>query len=185
MSTQNCRQVLRLSAPVHVVKRTGAAMKCTKMKHERAKRAIVLFFILKYATLWRSWVPCFGVESRFLLFKFMKLARTYYPMPRFSIKGPWNLFKSSTSEEKPESPCWTRQVRRCRRNITRGLLSVNRRRKKFHPCNDIAANRFTFNTSSRKDGSWMIFRGSFKTPHAVSEVRIEAELLLFLPILSS
>lgn len=103
MSTQNCRQVLALSAPVQVVKRTGAAMKCTKMKHERAKLAIVLFFILKCATLWRSWVPCFGVESRFLLFKFMKLARTYYPMPCFSIKGPWNLFKSSTSEEKPES----------------------------------------------------------------------------------
>ena len=147
---------------------------------------IVLFFILKYATFWRSWVPWFGVESRFLLFKFIKLARLYYPMPPcFSIKAPWNLFESSTSEEKPESPCWTLQVRRYRWNITWGLWSVNQlMHEKVLPLQWHRRKSFDF-TSSRKDGSWMIFRGSFKTPHTISEVKIQAELLLFLPILSS
>ena len=36
----------------HVVERTSA--KCPKMKNARAKRAKLLFFIVKYANLWRS-----------------------------------------------------------------------------------------------------------------------------------
>jgi len=36
----------------HVVERTRMATKCQKMKNARAKRAKILFFIVKYANLW-------------------------------------------------------------------------------------------------------------------------------------
>ena len=38
----------------HVVERTRTSTKCQKMKNARAKRAKLLFFIVKYANLWRS-----------------------------------------------------------------------------------------------------------------------------------
>ena len=37
--------------PFHVVERTGTSTKCQKMKNARAKRAKMLFFIVKYANL--------------------------------------------------------------------------------------------------------------------------------------
>jgi len=36
----------------HVVERTRRSSKCQKMKNARAKRARILFFIVKYANLW-------------------------------------------------------------------------------------------------------------------------------------
>ena len=36
----------------HVVERTRTSSKCQKMKNARAKRAKLLFFIVKYANLW-------------------------------------------------------------------------------------------------------------------------------------
>ena len=36
----------------HVVERTRTSSKCQKMKNAHAKRAKILFFILKYANLW-------------------------------------------------------------------------------------------------------------------------------------
>ena len=36
----------------HVVERTRTSTKCQKMKNARAKRAKILFFIVKYANLW-------------------------------------------------------------------------------------------------------------------------------------
>ena len=36
----------------HVVERTRTSTKCQKMKNARAKRAKMLFFIVKYANLW-------------------------------------------------------------------------------------------------------------------------------------
>ena len=36
----------------HVVERTRTSSKCQKMKYARAKRAKLLFFIVKYANLW-------------------------------------------------------------------------------------------------------------------------------------
>jgi len=36
----------------HVVERTRTSTKCQKMKNTRAKRAKILFFIVKYANLW-------------------------------------------------------------------------------------------------------------------------------------
>ena len=36
----------------HVVERTRTSAKCQKMKNARAKRAKILFFIVKYANLW-------------------------------------------------------------------------------------------------------------------------------------
>ena len=38
----------------HVVERTRTSSKCQKIKNARAKRAKLLFFIVKYANLWRS-----------------------------------------------------------------------------------------------------------------------------------
>ena len=38
----------------HVVERMTTSSKCSKMKNARAKRAKLLFFIVKYANLWRS-----------------------------------------------------------------------------------------------------------------------------------
>ena len=38
----------------HVVERTRTSTKCQKMKNARAKRAKILFFIVKYANLWGS-----------------------------------------------------------------------------------------------------------------------------------
>ena len=38
----------------HVVERTRTSTKCRKIKNARAKRAKILFFIVKYANLWRS-----------------------------------------------------------------------------------------------------------------------------------
>ena len=36
----------------HVVERTRTSSKCQEMKNARAKRAKILFFIVKYANLW-------------------------------------------------------------------------------------------------------------------------------------
>ena len=36
----------------HIVERTRTSSKCQKMKNARAKRAKILFFIVKYANLW-------------------------------------------------------------------------------------------------------------------------------------
>ena len=36
----------------HLVERTRTSSKCQKMKNARAKRAKILFFIVKYANLW-------------------------------------------------------------------------------------------------------------------------------------
>ena len=36
----------------HVVERTRTSSKCQKMKNARAKRAKIVFFIVKYANLW-------------------------------------------------------------------------------------------------------------------------------------
>ena len=36
----------------HVVERTRTSTKCQKMKNARAKRAKILFFIVKYAICW-------------------------------------------------------------------------------------------------------------------------------------
>ena len=36
----------------HVVERTRTSSKCQKMKNARAKRAKILYFIVKYANLW-------------------------------------------------------------------------------------------------------------------------------------
>ena len=36
----------------HVVERTRTSAKCQKMKYARARRAKILFFIVKYANLW-------------------------------------------------------------------------------------------------------------------------------------
>ena len=43
----------------HVVERTKTSSKCQKMKNARAKRAKILFFIVKYANLW-----CFCYRRR-------------------------------------------------------------------------------------------------------------------------
>ena len=41
----------------HVVERTRTSSKCQKMKYARAKRAKILFFIVKYANLWGFLLP--------------------------------------------------------------------------------------------------------------------------------
>ena len=41
----------------HVVERTTTSSKCKKMKYARAKRAKILFFIVKYANLWGFLLP--------------------------------------------------------------------------------------------------------------------------------
>ena len=49
-----CREVLSLSTQnrsFYVVDRRRMSAKCTKMKNARAKRAKLLFFIVKYANL--------------------------------------------------------------------------------------------------------------------------------------
>ena len=58
-----CHHMLTLSLQLqnrsfHVVERTRTSAKCLKMKNARAKRAKLLFFIFKYANLWRSWCRC-------------------------------------------------------------------------------------------------------------------------------
>mgnify|MGYP000258916924 CR=1 FL=1 len=52
-----CHHMLTSSAQLqnssfHVVERTRTSSKCQKMKNARAKRAKMLFFIVKYANLW-------------------------------------------------------------------------------------------------------------------------------------
>ena len=52
-----CHHMLRSSTQLqkrslHVVERTRTSTKCQKMKNARAKRAKILFFIVKYANLW-------------------------------------------------------------------------------------------------------------------------------------
>ena len=54
-----CRHMLTLSTQLlkrsfRVEERTRTSAKCQKMKYARAKRAKLLFFIVKYANLWRS-----------------------------------------------------------------------------------------------------------------------------------
>ena len=53
----NCHHMLTLSTQLqnrsfHVVERTRTSSKRQKMKNARAKRAKILFFIVKYANLW-------------------------------------------------------------------------------------------------------------------------------------
>ena len=52
-----CHHMLTMSTQLqnrsfHVVERTRTSSKCQKMKNARAKRAKILFFIVKYANLW-------------------------------------------------------------------------------------------------------------------------------------
>ena len=52
-----CRHMLTSSTQLqnrsfHVVERTRTSSKCQNMKNARAKRAKILFFIVKYANLW-------------------------------------------------------------------------------------------------------------------------------------
>ena len=51
----------------HVVERTRTFSKCQKMKNARAKRAKILFLIVKYANLWDFWCHrCRGCLSSLL-----------------------------------------------------------------------------------------------------------------------
>ena len=55
--TNICHHMLTSSTQLqnmsfHVVERTRTSSKCQKMKNARAKRAKILFFIVKYANLW-------------------------------------------------------------------------------------------------------------------------------------
>ena len=43
------------SRSFHVVERTRTSSKCPNLKNARAKRAEILFFIVRYANLWRFW----------------------------------------------------------------------------------------------------------------------------------
>ena len=57
-----CDHMLTSSAQLqnrsfHVVERTRTSSKCQKMKKARAKRAKILFFIVKYANLWGFLLP--------------------------------------------------------------------------------------------------------------------------------
>ena len=57
-----CHHMLTLSTQLqnrsfHVVERTRTSPKCQKMKNARAKRAKILFFIVKYANLWGVLLP--------------------------------------------------------------------------------------------------------------------------------
>ena len=52
-----CHHILASSTQLqnkssHVVERTRTSTKCQKMKNARAKRAKILFFVVKYANLW-------------------------------------------------------------------------------------------------------------------------------------
>ena len=52
-----CHHILTSSTQLqnrsfHVVERTRTSKKCQKMKNARAKRAKIMFFIVKYANLW-------------------------------------------------------------------------------------------------------------------------------------
>ena len=52
-----CHHILASSTQLqnrsfHVVERTRTSSKCQKVKYARAKRAKILFFIVKYANLW-------------------------------------------------------------------------------------------------------------------------------------
>ena len=53
----NCHYMLTSSTQLqkrsfHVIERTRTSSKCQKMKNARAKRANILFFIVKCANLW-------------------------------------------------------------------------------------------------------------------------------------
>ena len=56
----------------HVVERTRTSSKCQKMKYARAKRAKILFFIVKYANLWGF---CFRRRRGYLIREFKKWRR--------------------------------------------------------------------------------------------------------------
>ena len=64
-----CHQMLTSSTQLqnrsfHVVERTRTSSKCQKMNNARAKRAKILFFIVKYANLWGfCWGPRRGCLS--------------------------------------------------------------------------------------------------------------------------
>ena len=58
-----CYHMLTLSTQLqnrsfHVVERTRTSSKCQKLKNARAKRAKILFFIVKYANLWVFCCSC-------------------------------------------------------------------------------------------------------------------------------
>ena len=52
----------------HVGERTRTSTKCQKMKNARAKRAKILFFIVKYANLWGFCFPTIIISRWYVAF---------------------------------------------------------------------------------------------------------------------
>ena len=65
----------------HVVERTRTSTKCQKMKNARAKRAKILFFIVKYANLWGSCCR----RRRGCLSSLITITTTVMDLGRYSI----------------------------------------------------------------------------------------------------
>ena len=60
---------------IHVVERTKTSSKCQKMKKARAKRAKIMFFIVKYANLRGLLLPSSSWLLKLPMREFMKLRR--------------------------------------------------------------------------------------------------------------
>ena len=65
----------------HVVERTRTSSKCQKMKNARAKRAKILFFIVKYANLWGF---CFR-RRRVALSSLLSITTTSFEMADLTL----------------------------------------------------------------------------------------------------
>ena len=65
----------------HVVERTRTSRKCQIMKNARAKRAKILFFIVKYANLWgfccRRGRGCLRIWEMVTILRLLLLPRTF------------------------------------------------------------------------------------------------------------
>ena len=75
----------------HVVERTRTSTKCQKMKNARAKRAKILFFIVKYANLWGFCRPNnFGIISpNCMVGCCVKCNLPQWPSSKFANIGNW------------------------------------------------------------------------------------------------
>ena len=78
----------------HVVERTRTSSKCQKMKYARAKRAKILFFLVKYANLWD-----FCCRRRCNCLK--SLSPLFFSILDEKLSHPWIQFKKKLNSSRP------------------------------------------------------------------------------------
>ena len=84
----------------YVIERTRTSSKCQKMKNARAKRAKILFFIVKYANLWSLCCPhsrgCLAPREELIVFAYLILKPQFLSVVQFPFDNCHSPFFPTT-----------------------------------------------------------------------------------------